>query len=798
MSEEFYLSNSKKLFVRKLSRYIFIIFIGFFWSVYSTSVSFFVINEENCITDSNIDNSILEATESENYSVECIYEQEEIKVLKNNTICSESTPNQFKYYNPNIFTMPYRKNMLLNSNFLKTAFESKQTNIRIFFRDISYNALLLFFKLIDKSDIIVNQIKIQDFLDILLILSVLDIERTKESNHFIKELFSNFIFEMQNSNHVFDPQKYYNSYHYKYIKKSILIELYIILIDLISFNDKIGHRYTVHHETIASNFKKTITAYSFNSIHAKSLTSKIYLRLNNISISSLHKIINSEYLMNTWIFLLNITKMDLIYFIFSDDETYNKAIQLFSNITLHAEKLYIHFFEEPMKFFINKNINFFSENLKVLKLRYNFTTEELKNILRFCNRIERLTIKTYYIDFERLSLLVNFSMNNPNISCKILGFVYELPDIDYEFINNIPRNILFYLENSNRNLEYEKIPAKYMPFFQNYYFHYKQILNSRITIKPELLEFSRVKSVTLDFESNSSPYKIETSVFNMLRCFKTIKYFSLQNIVISNELLLYVLESDTLQILTITKFICIDKFRYISENETLFNRKLVYILLFDSLTEINPSIFIYLSRFKNVSGFNFTIINENRTSFLKKIINHFFGTANKKYTKTYLNCLRIETNLNYIKKINFLEFFSELYDFSKLCKIVYHVYEIGDIEYSIISKMTSLKFISIGIYNSKECINYEKLFNNHELFNTIEYVGIYVSQIRKRDIDILKNNKNLKTLRISCEIIDYDTILGIKKNDFKNTMIIFERPVRAKRSVEINNYLDSEFQINFP
>ncbi|TBT97447.1 hypothetical protein CWI39_2942p0010, partial [Hamiltosporidium magnivora] len=64
--------------------------------------------------------------------------------------------------------------------------------------------------------------------------------------------------------------------------------------------------------------------------------------------------------------------------------------------------------------------------------------------------------------------------------------------------------------------------------------------------------------------------------------------------------------------------------------------------------------------------------------------------------------------------------------------------------------------------------------------------------IRKRDIDILKNNKNLKTLRISCEIIDYDTISSIKKNDFSNTMIIFENPVRAKRSVEINNYLDSE------
>ncbi|TBT97505.1 hypothetical protein CWI36_2859p0010, partial [Hamiltosporidium magnivora] len=414
MSEKFYLSNSKKLFVRKLSRYIFIIFIGFFWSVHSTTVSFFVINEENCITDLNIDNSILEATESENYSVECIYEQEEIKVLFNNTICSESTPNQFKYYKPNIVTMPYRKNMLLNSNFLKTAFESKQTNIRIFFRDISYTALLLFFKLIDESDIIVNQIKIQDFLDILLILSVLDIERTKASNHFIKELFRNFTFEIENANYFFDLQKYYNIYHYKLIKKFLLTEVFIVFIDLISFNDKIGHRYTVHHETITSNFKKIITSYSFNNMHPKSLTSKIYLRLNNISISSLHKIINSEYLMNTWVFLLNITKMDLIYFIFSDDETYNKAIQLFSNITLHTEKLYIHFFEESMKFFINKNVNFFSKNLKVLKLRYNFTTEEYKTILSFCNRIERLTIKTYYIDFERLSLLVNFSMNNPN------------------------------------------------------------------------------------------------------------------------------------------------------------------------------------------------------------------------------------------------------------------------------------------------------------------------------------------------------------------------------------------------
>ncbi|TBT97207.1 hypothetical protein CWI36_3065p0010, partial [Hamiltosporidium magnivora] len=74
---------------------------------------------------------------------------------------------------------------------------------------------------------------------------------------------------------------------------------------------------------------------------------------------------------------------------------------------------------------------------------------------------------------------------------------------------------------------------------------------------------------------------------------------------------------------------------------------------------------------------------------------------------------------------------------------------------------------------------------------------IDVCLIRIKDIEIFKKFKNLGYFSIYCDNFDNESIFYINKKDFKRTVLAIERPNRASRSKEINNYLDSEFTFKF-
>ncbi|TBU10463.1 hypothetical protein CWI38_1743p0010, partial [Hamiltosporidium tvaerminnensis] len=147
---------SNKILEKKL--YVLLLCIRFILYISSSKVVFFVLNDENCITDLCHSEINLEMIFAENKSVECINEEEKITIFKNNILRYEAPSKQPKYYNPNIHTLHHRNNMLFNSKLIKKYLDSKSTNIKIFLKDISYPALLLFLKLIDNSDSFISQI----------------------------------------------------------------------------------------------------------------------------------------------------------------------------------------------------------------------------------------------------------------------------------------------------------------------------------------------------------------------------------------------------------------------------------------------------------------------------------------------------------------------------------------------------------------------------------------------------------------------------------------------------------------
>ncbi|TBT99263.1 hypothetical protein CWI36_1986p0010 [Hamiltosporidium magnivora] len=133
--------------------------------------------------------------------------------------------------------------MLLNSIHLKSLFDVEKNNIRVFIRDVSYSSFLLFLKLIDNLDIIINQIKKQTFLDILIIISILDIKKSKERNELIKELLRSLLYGINRVSFDFDlDNEYINFFNYN-IKRSIMRDLLVFFLELVYFEEKTTRLY---------------------------------------------------------------------------------------------------------------------------------------------------------------------------------------------------------------------------------------------------------------------------------------------------------------------------------------------------------------------------------------------------------------------------------------------------------------------------------------------------------------------------------------------------------------------------
>ncbi|TBU05232.1 hypothetical protein CWI38_0045p0030 [Hamiltosporidium tvaerminnensis] len=758
------IKNPEKHNIKKNYQSLFIFLICFTCFVHLTTVSFFVFNEENRVLDPNTSDLSYGTIIPENGFIESKNGEEERKNIKYNTLHCESVNNEIKYYIPNIITIPYRNNMLLNSNILKTSFESNQENIEILLKNVSVSALLLFLKLLDNPDIIVIQIKIQDFLDILMIVSRLNIKKSKERNHFLKELLKNFMFAMQNENQDFDFDSFYEGYNQREIERSILMDLLIYCFDYITFNDKSAQR---------SNFLTGNKYIRFNSLDILFNTFNvdekdeniIFLRFDDQSIKKLYKMLNVKYLLDTCRFLLNITNLDLLDLIFSDLKTDENAMNIFSNIILHTKKLYIHYAGNPKRLFSKKQINVFSKNLKVLKFEFDYTADELKDILESFNCFQKLIINTRKCSFDQLRTVINFSLKNKSIICKLFPFNFELLNIDFDFLKLIPNNCTFYARNFKKESENTEVPIQYLPYLNKYLYSNKK--DSKFLLDFVRFECSRYKCMYLNFENNSSPFELDNTALILLSCLDSIKTFSLKNIVITDELLLFILNSNTFKTFGAEKFVFKANFNFLSNNNAI-NQNLISFNLIDSFSDMDSRFLIFLERFRRVELFKLIWIDiKYSASYFKKIRKYIFGSITKR-KKISLKCLKIITALDDDKTTNYLDFISNTYDFSGILSIYYHVYSITNIEYSFLSKMTSLELISIGIYNSSNYIDFEKIFTDSNIFGKIESLAILSNMIRREDIDFFKKFKCLKILYLSCEILEYATISYLKKNNLRN------------------------------
>ncbi|KAK1349062.1 hypothetical protein LUQ84_001743 [Hamiltosporidium tvaerminnensis] len=265
--------------------------------------------------------------------------------------------------------------MLLNSKLLKSLFDREKTTFRVFIKNISSSNFLLFLELVKKSNILTNQITIKAFLEILRIITILDIKKSKQRDLFIKELLRSLVYGLN----TLSFGLYLNESYYNYLihdtKRSLSRDLLVFFMELVYFKENRTKHYLVVKENKITCFK--IEGSVFYQEKNKMLQrNKICLRLNDFNAKKLSKLMTSYLLRNIWVFLLKITRIDFIYFAFALEETLKSIFEIFSGAKLPSEKFYIHSIKNATKILLKMKNHIFLKNLKVLKFEFDFTLEE--------------------------------------------------------------------------------------------------------------------------------------------------------------------------------------------------------------------------------------------------------------------------------------------------------------------------------------------------------------------------------------------------------------------------------------
>ncbi|KAK1349557.1 hypothetical protein LUQ84_001214 [Hamiltosporidium tvaerminnensis] len=758
-----------------------------------TSVTFYIINEDNRVknlinTDFTIDMMFLDE------NIEYFDKNNKIKIFKNNILRHESKFDITSYYIPHTLTLPYSHGMFLNSALLKALFDSREKNIRVFINDVSYDNFLLFLKLLDNFDALINQINSKAFIDILTIITMLEIKKSKQRKEFIKDLLRSLLYGINIFD--FDFKRDYYNYVFNHIKRSILRDLIVFFMEFIYFDEKITKSYIVITDCNKVSFKKDSCSLYENCMK-KIQKNKIYLRLNDHNVKKLFKFMVSYNLKNTWIFLFKIIRIDLVYFVFDLEESFEIIFKLLFGVKFYTEKFYFHSFKNATIILLKIRYHLFLKNLNVLKFNFNFNLNELKQILSLYDNVNKITIKTHEIDFGTLKFLISYCSDNSYKSFKVVSFSYNSLNTDINVLKNIPANLLFFAGCDNNGVEIKRISTSYMPFMYNNYYSIPQ--NSfKSCYNIMFWECINVREIKFWYDETLSSAKLDDSIFQSLRYCKTLKKFSVRNIELTDKLLVYILESTTLIFVEIIDYEWLFDDQFFLRTNTL-NFDLKVFSFEDSKSLIEPDFMLYLARFRGLSGLKFYYtefyLRKKYFENFNDKISMFF--SKKACNRIYLKNLEIKGSSLHPDTKNCLYFLSDVYDFANLQSISISSYGLTEMDYDFFNKMNKLKVVIIKSIGESERIDFKRLFNNKELFNTVIVINISVSKITSDNIQTLSCFRNLMGLSISSPLIDYATIQSIRRKYFKKTDFVITEPIRKDRSSFINQYLDSEFIYGF-
>ncbi|KAK1347535.1 hypothetical protein LUQ84_003070 [Hamiltosporidium tvaerminnensis] len=193
-----------------------------------------------------------------------------------------------------------------------------------------------------------------------------------------------------------------------------------------------------------------------------------------------------------------------------------------------------------------------------------------------------------------------------------------------------------------------------------------------------------------------------------------------------------------------------------------------------------------------------THFNYKKLALRKSYYNFLDFFSKNKKEKIFLKHLDLESTYMNDQLKNFLYFLSDIYDFSRLNSIFLTFYRFSEIDYTFFPKMNKLKVVDINFYGLTERITFKKVFENLNLFDTVISITIHLAEITPDDIHLLESYKNLLSLSIALDTVDYKIVQNISRKNFKNTEFVLMKPIRSERSNEVNAYLDSEFMYNFP
>ncbi|TBT99994.1 hypothetical protein CWI37_1147p0010 [Hamiltosporidium tvaerminnensis] len=765
--------------------------INHLYCICSPTISFFIANDGNEVRE------FVGSHEKEENSVKfhntiCSSNDYKVYVLRNEILCFESPQKPIKYFKPEIITVPCAK-MLQSSNLIQKSLNYTQNNINIFVKNVSYTAFLLFLKAIENPDGLISQMKLVDLLDILKIITTLDIAKSFKRDFFLKNIIKNILFGLERHSNIFDFLNKFNEFSLNEIDRFLIKDLLIFFINIICFNNKAAERFMILSTNKCLNLKNQDHFSPYNWMKKVTQT-KFYIKFIDRDIYNLYKMSHLPFFLGTWKFLLNIATFEYFYILFQNKRSIEQAIVLFQNTKLNCIRIYI-IMKVNYVLIADFFTTIFSNSIQILKISANISAGNVKDIFEVCSNVQKLTIKCTIVTFEFLSLIIKVARINSTKAYKIRCIYYEFENTDLNSLLNMPINLLFYVDLLRIDTKEVFIVKNLIPFMSQYNLSLTET-DIMISYNIFLFDCFKFKELTIVITDSISFVDLDKFTISSLMNFKTLKYLTIKNIKVTTELLMYILESNILVYLNISNFITQIDFKKILEMNTQ-NFKLRYMLLRNSISCFKKEILWYLSRFVHLVGLSLEDIEFRVT---KSIMEYFFAYLHSLFKKTpkkiSLKRLEIILQSNTEKEADILASLSHIYELSKLNELIYKVYRISNADFKIFSQMNALEAIIIQIYDSDGfCLR--NTLSNCQLYASIYYIDLALKKIREDDIIMIKKFYKLTVLFISCEQIDYETIIKFKKNDFKSTKFVLKQPSREKRSKNINDYLDSEFIENF-
>ncbi|KAK1349723.1 hypothetical protein CWI38_0040p0090 [Hamiltosporidium tvaerminnensis] len=647
---------------------------------------------------------------------------------------------ELKYFVPKKLEISESRNIILDFAYIGDDQENSLAH-KFFLGQVSVIFLQRFARYITISDICVTTIYLREFINILRVLEILGLKRTKNNNLFLTYVLINSFMKDTFNFKCLKLFLNFKEFDFK-LSDSISEYLFGIFSKLLLLENNPNHVFLLCKSNESMQVQKIILSYSVYNYRKEKLCKQNFFIVSNDTVMWLEKILKLAGSIDCVCFFIQTCKIDSLHF----NLFYNKLSINILNLLwqLKLEKLknltLVDRFDEKiiLKLFMNYGYFNISECITIIS---NLNSKEIDLILTHCKSIKKLAIVSDEAHYDIILELHRFASNNPNIFIKYKCKNFVMNCNQNDFFADTPENFSFIVGKYNVTLRNCDSCYKTSLIFFRRIMICLEKNKSLNGCKFIYYKASNVKDIWICTKQNNLQLKIHSKLIEYLADLPALEAIFFENILFTKKVIRFVLQSKKIMSL---------KLRNVQISSEVFSKYKIYNYVLQGLT-IKKSDFIFnidflrfLSMFKNLS-FLKVYIQYIDTYLRKKIYQFVSKKANNKFILivSALDYLKVTTCKSIIGEFPILFSLSKIFDLKKLRVLIIEIVDFSAEDLEVILKLTNLTDIQINIYRKTMDIDFDKLIICIKN-NKIEKFWFTVVELNKNIIKFLYLLKDIK------------------------------------------------------